>query len=172
MNETINIQDILEVLEHNSIPLEKQIEVLEVLSLALYTRDHPNNPSGILDHKIQLLRQLIEDAQPDTIEATNIPCVKACPEQSEGSPPCVKVKSVAILELLKKMNAGTAHNDMSKISKLIAFLTGNSYDRIYNEMRKGISLTNYHTKDITEINKIFSELNIPIAISPEGANNH
>jgi len=47
MNETINIQDILEVLEHNSIPLEKQIEVLEVLSLALYTRDHPCSSEAV-----------------------------------------------------------------------------------------------------------------------------
>ena len=153
MNETINIQDILDVLEHNSIPPEKQIEVLQVLSLALYTRDHPNDPSGIIERKIQLLLQLIEDTQPEIAEVANTPCVK--------------VRAVAILELLKKMNAGTAHNDMSKISKLIAFLTGNSYNHIYNEMRKGITFTNYHTKDINEINQIFSELSIPITINPD-----
>jgi len=56
---------------------------------------------------------------------------------------------------------------MSKISKLIAFLTGNGHTRIYSELRKGITFTNYHTKDINEINNIFSELNIPITINPE-----
>jgi len=164
MNETINIQDILDVLEHNSIPPEKQIEVLEVLSLALYTRDHPNDPSGILDHKIQLLRQLIEDAQPDTADTTDTDRSLSLSKGVRADAACVKVRAVTILELLKKMNAGTAHNDMSKISKLIAFLTGNSYNHIYNEMRKGISLTNYHTKDINEINQIFSELNLEISI--------
>ena len=153
MNETINIQDILNVLEHNSIPLEKQIEVLEVLSLALYTRDHPNDASGIIERKIQLLLQLIENTQPEIAEVANIPCVK--------------VRAIAILELLKKMNAGTAHNDMSKISNLIAFLTGNGHTRIYSELRKGITLTNYHTKDINQINNIFAELNLEITINPE-----
>jgi len=86
---------------------------------------------------------------------------------SKGNIPCVKIRAVAILELLNKINAGTAHNDRTKICKLIAFLTGNSYHRIYNETKKGITFTNYHTKAIEEINNIFSELNLEITINPD-----
>jgi hypothetical protein len=76
----------------------------------------------------------------------------------------IKVKTVAILELLKEMKLGAAYNDRTKISKLIAFLTGNSPKKIYNEMQKGITLTKYHNQQIEEINKIFKELNIRISI--------
>jgi hypothetical protein len=76
----------------------------------------------------------------------------------------IKVRSAAILELLKKIQQGKTHNDLSKICKLISFLTGTSYSNIYNEMQKGISFAEYHSKEIEEINKIFSELNISISI--------
>jgi len=153
MNETINIQDILNVLEHNSIPLEKQIEVLEVLSLALYTRDHPNDASGIIERKIQLLLQLIENTQPDTTEVAETACIK--------------VKAITILLLLEKLQISRANHDLTKICRLIAFLTDNSYRKIYAELQKGIILSEYHNQQIQQINKILSELNLETTINPD-----
>jgi hypothetical protein len=72
-----------------------------------------------------------------------------------------------ILELLKKMQLGTAHNDLSKICKLIAFLTGNSYNSIYNELQKGIYFSKFHSKQIDEANKILAELNALISIDKD-----
>jgi len=79
--------------------------------------------------------------------------------------PCIKVRTAVILEILREMNAGTAHNDRSKISRLIAFLTGNSNNHIYNEIRKGITFTDYHTQEINHINKILTDLNLSININ-------
>ena len=76
----------------------------------------------------------------------------------------IKVKAVAITEMLKQIHLGTANNDLTKICRLISFLTGNSYNSIYNEMQKGIEFTKFHKKQIEEINKIFSELNASISI--------
>jgi len=147
---TINVSDVLNVLEHNNIPHEKQIEILEVLNLALYAKNYPKNTCGIIDHKIQLLQQL-QSTQPNTqTEVINTACIK--------------VRSVAILELLNTLNIHTASTDRTKISKLIAFLTGSTNNRIYNEIKKGICFTKYHRKDIDEINKIFVELGISVSI--------
>ena len=178
MNETINIQDILNTIPNCNFSKEAQIELLQIVRYITLVNQQPENICEILEQKIQLLQHPDNTQQPADVgadaviersrnDSADTACVKACPEQSEGSIPCVKVKTIAILELLKKMNAGTAHNDMSKISKLIAFLTGNGYTRIYSELRKGISFTNYHTKDINEINNIFAELNLEITINPD-----
>ena len=66
--------------------------------------------------------------------------------------------------MLKQMQLGTAHNDLSKICKLITFLTGNSYNSIYNEVQKGTYFTKFHSKQIDEVNKILEELNALISI--------
>jgi hypothetical protein len=76
----------------------------------------------------------------------------------------MKIKAVAILEMLKAMQAGKAKNDLSKICKLIAFLTGNSYRKIYSEFQKGVNLSDYHSQQIDELNKIFKELELSISI--------
>lgn len=78
-----------------------------------------------------------------------------------------KVQSAVILELLKKMNCGKAVNDLSAICRLIAFLTGKSYSKIYNEVQKGISLSSYHSKEIEQANKILSDLNTNISINKD-----
>jgi hypothetical protein len=79
----------------------------------------------------------------------------------------VKVRSIVISELLKKMQLGTVQNDLTKICKLIAFLTGNSYNSIYNEMQKGIFFAKSHSKYIEEANKILAELNSSISINKD-----
>ena len=79
----------------------------------------------------------------------------------------IKVQSAIILEILKKINCGKAHNDLTAICRLIAFLTGKSYSKIYNEVQKGICLTNYHNKEIEQANKILSDLNTDISINKD-----
>jgi len=185
MTQTIQIQDILNTIPNCNFSKEAQIELLQIVRYITLVKEQPDNICEILEQKIQILQH------PDTIatgadrslslskgvraDATTEPAVAERSRSAEASlartsvradVACVKVKSVAILELLNTLNAGTAHNDMSKISKLIAFLTGNSYHRIYNELQKGILFSDFHTQQINEINKIFSELNIPITINP------
>ncbi|MBQ6667254.1 MAG: hypothetical protein IJM65_03950 [Bacteroidales bacterium] len=75
-----------------------------------------------------------------------------------------KVRSVVIMEMLRQMHCCKGNNDLTKICRLIAFLTGRNYDKIYNEAQKGISLGSYHAAQIKEANKILSDLNIAISI--------
>lgn len=105
----------------------------------MYKKQYPQDLCGIMERKIKLLEQ---SPQP--------------PEKENTEVAAIKVRSVVILEMLKQMQLGTAHNDLTKICKLIAFLTGNSYNSIYNEVQKGVCFSNFHTKQIDEVNKIGS----------------
>jgi hypothetical protein len=102
-----------------------------------------------------------------TKELSNIEKPAATVEKETPDVASIKVRSVVILELLKKLQLGTAQNDLTKICKLIAFLTGNSYDRIYNELQKGVFFSNYHKKEIQEANKLLAELNTSISIDKD-----
>ena len=75
-----------------------------------------------------------------------------------------KVRAIVISELLKIIRAGKAQNDLTKICKLIVFLTGNSFKSTYYELQQGVTFTQYHYTQIDEVNKILSDLSIPIAI--------
>jgi len=152
MEHTINIQDILNTIPNCNFSTEAQIELLQIVRYITLVKEQPDNICEILEQRIQLLQHSDSVTQPEVAEVANIPCVK--------------VRAVAILELLNTMNAGTAHNDRTKICKLIAFLTGNSYHRIYNDLQKGVFFSDFHAQQINEINKIFAELNIEITINP------
>jgi hypothetical protein len=130
-------------LEQNVFSNQKQIELLHVVNYALHKKHYPQDTCGIVEKKIKLLE--LTDRQTT--------------EQDNTDVASIKVRSVVILEVLRKMQLGTAHNDLTKICKLIAFLTGNSYNSIYNEMQKGVYFSNFHGKQIDEANKILSELN-------------
>ncbi|MCL2412897.1 MAG: hypothetical protein FWC98_02025 [Bacteroidales bacterium] len=145
---TINVNDILDVLTQNNFSNEKQICLLQILNYALITKHYPHDICRILDQKIQILQHTLED--------TN--------EKEKAATVGLKIKAVAILELLNKSKCGKAYNDLSKICKLIARITGNSYRKIYNELQKGICFSDFHNKEIEEVNKIFSELNLSISI--------
>jgi len=80
----------------------------------------------------------------------------------------IKVRSVVILELLKLLQLGTAHNDLTKICRLIAFLTGNSYRSIYKAVQEGISFSEFYNKQIESANKILLDLKSPISIDING----
>ena len=136
------------MLSQHNFPSQKQIDLLQVINFALYKKRYPKDTCGIIERKIQLLQQPFdtpENNSPDTAAS-------------------IKVRSVVILELLRKMQLGTAHNDLTKICKLIAFLTGNSYNSIYNELQKGVYFSNFHSRQIDKANKILEELNALISI--------
>ena len=137
---------------------QKQVELLQILNFALYKNQYPQDLCGILEKKIQILQQPPEPPNKDNPDA--------CTEQGRSTA-SIKVRSVIILEILKQMQLGTAHNDLTKICKLIAFLTGNSYNNIYNEIQKGIFFSKFHNRQIEEANKILKELNASIAIDKD-----
>jgi hypothetical protein len=140
-------------LEQHNFSNQKQVELLQIINFALYKKKYPQDLCGILDRKIQILQQPPETSEKDTPDA--------CTEQSRSIAP-IKVRSVVILEMLKQM--GAAHNDLTKICKLIAFLTGNSYNSIYNELQKGVYFSKTHSRHIDEANKLLAELNTSISI--------
>ena len=109
--------------------------------------------------KGNIVRQITDeiDLIHKTKELSNI-------EKTDEGVASIKVRSVVILELLTKMQLGTAHNDLSKICRLIAFLTGNSYNSIYNDMKKGVNFSNFHSQQIDEANEILKSLNTSISI--------
>ena len=132
----------------NNFSNQKQIELLQIVNYALYQKHYPQDVCGIVEKKIQILQQPAE-APTETVAADVA---------------SIKLRAVIILELLKNMQLGTAHNDLTKICKLIAFLTGGSYRSIYNEIQKGVSFSDFHSKQIAEANKILAELNASISI--------
>jgi GDP-D-mannose dehydratase len=83
-------------------------------------------------------------------------------EEIESAP--IKIRAAIILEMLKKLNIGKSNYDLSKICKLISYLTGCSYNKIYNIATAGIIFTDYHKPKITEANKILQDLNAGISI--------
>jgi len=135
------------VLGQHNFPNQKQIELLQIINYALYKKHYPQDICGIVEKKIKILEQPTEEPEKDNTDVASI-----------------KLRSVIILELLKKMQLGTAHNDLTKICKLIAFLTGNSYNSIYNEIQKGVYFSRFHGRQIDEANKILEELNASISI--------
>lgn len=136
------------MLGQNNFSNQKQIELLQIVNYALHKKHYPQDTCGIIERKIRLL----ELTEHETHEKDNHDTAS------------IKVRSVVILELLKKMQLGTAYNDLTKICKLIAFVTGNSYNSIYNEIQKSICFSKFHSKQIDEANKMLEELNASILI--------
>lgn len=76
----------------------------------------------------------------------------------------LKCKTLIILDMLKKMDAGISKNDMTKITKLVSYLTAGNAKKIYNYMQEGISLTDYHDAEIKRANAILKELNLDFTL--------
>lgn len=85
----------------------------------------------------------------------------------KGDGASIKISSIIITELLRMIDKGKSSNDLTAICRLIAFLTGKSYKKIYNDVQKGYTLTDYHEKEIEQANKILSDLNINISINKD-----
>lgn len=96
------------------------------------------------------------------------PAGKDEPEQESKEPkPALKVKAAVVMEILNLLGKGKSQNDLSKICRLVAFLTGGSVDKIYNDAQRGILLTKYHQKDIDAVNQILVDLNLGISIKKD-----
>jgi hypothetical protein len=145
----VDVQDIIEVVERNNIPTEMQIYLLEILNLALYEKQYPQDTTGKIQMKIQLLKDTLEMAEiiEENTEVANL-----------------KVRVVVFSEVLKISQISTANHDLTTISQLISFVTGNSYKSIYTDLQKGINFTKHHTKHINQANEILIKLNPSITI--------
>lgn len=78
-----------------------------------------------------------------------------------------KIRTVVIYELLNKLKRGKSFNDLSKICNLVAYLTGGSPRKIYNEAQKGIQFTDYHKKELSEVNQILADLSLDIELKKD-----
>ncbi|MDR2907131.1 MAG: hypothetical protein LBU91_03980 [Bacteroidales bacterium] len=107
----------------------------------------------------QRLLQQLHPSKPVAV-AASAPTEEECDENRIP----VKIQAAIITQFLTALNAGKAHNDLTKICKLIAFLTGKSYVHIHNEMQKGIHFSTFHRKQIQEANTILNNLNLQMAI--------
>lgn len=76
----------------------------------------------------------------------------------------MKVKALAIMELLEKLNIKRMDYNNTQICHLIAYLTGNSYDYIYNNVDKNMTLNNRYRNHIKDINQIFKDLGVAITM--------
>jgi hypothetical protein len=66
----------------------------------LYKKQYPQDTCGIIERKIQILQQSPETSEKDNSEVASI-----------------KVRTAVILEMLKQIQSGTVHCDLTKISK-------------------------------------------------------
>lgn len=76
----------------------------------------------------------------------------------------LKCKTLVILDMLKKLDAGLSKNDMTKISKLVSYLTAGNAKKLYNYIHEGIVLTDYHDEEIKRVNAILKDLNLNIKL--------
>ena len=86
---------------------------------------------------------------------------------AEGAKGSNKIRTAVIYEILNKLGKGKSFNDLSKICNLVAYLTGGSPRKIYNEAQKGIQFTDYHKKELSEVNKILSDLSLGIELKKD-----
>jgi hypothetical protein len=76
----------------------------------------------------------------------------------------LKLSSVLVIGMLKTMGVSRANTDLTRLSEIVATLTGYSYFKIKNELQKKIILTKYHRKQIEDVNKMLAGLNISFSI--------
>jgi len=139
------------------------IKMLQIIAYVMNSQRYADDVCETINAKIKILEaaKQASNVNPENLE--NL-------ETSEITPDKVplKVKSVAIMELLKLLDKGTAHNDLTDICKFIGFITGNSHKSIYNDVQNGISFNpKHHAKDIEKANELFNSLNISISIDKQ-----
>lgn len=114
------------------------------------------------DKRLRRIEDELNRHLPD--EAVLDGAVETAADKSKGSN---KIRTAVIYELLNKLGKGKSFNDLSKICNLVAYLTGGSPKKIYNEAQKGIQFTDYHKKELSEVNKILSDLSLGIELKKD-----
>jgi hypothetical protein len=140
------------VLGQHNFSNQKQIELLQIIDMALLQKDYPKNIHSIIERKIQLLQQPQEIPEKDN------------PEQS-GAKRTQKVTTDVLMLLLEKSGISAVSDDKAKMARLIAYLTDFSEEKIRQRLSNPEELTSYHREEVENINKILAELNSNISIT-------
>lgn len=101
------------------------------------------------------IQEQIEDNLLDTVPVRN----------NKAKQFTMKTKVVAILVLLKKLNAGKGKKDYTKISELISLLTGLDAKYISNNTGSQFKLTDAQDDEIPILNEIFKNLGIDFSVN-------
>ena len=144
------------MLGQNSFSNQKQIELLQIFNYALYKKQYPQDLCGILDKKIQILKQPPET---DIERSRN----KDNPEKS-GTRRTQKVTTDVLMALLQKSGISSVSDDKAKMARLISYLTDFSEEKIRQRLSNPDELTSYHREEVEALNKILSELNCDVSI--------
>ena len=102
-----------------------------------------------------IIQEQIEDNLLDTVPVRN----------NKAKQYTMKTKVVAILVLLKKLNAGKGIKDYTKISELISLLTGLDAKYISNKTGSQFKLTDAQDDEIPILNEIFKNLGIDFSVN-------
>ena len=136
------------------------IKMLQIIAYVMNSQRYADDVCETINAKIKILEAA---KQASNVSSENFENSETIPDKAP-----LKVKSVAIMELLKLLDKGTAHNDLTDICKFIGFITGNSHKSIYNDVQNGISFNpKHHAKDIEKANELFNALNISISIDKQ-----
>ncbi len=130
---------------------QKQIELLQIIDLALLQKNYSKNIHSIIERKIQLLQQPQELPEKDN------------PEKS-GTKRTQKVTTDVLLAILQQTGISAISDDKTKMARLIAYLTDFSEEKIRQRLSNTEELTSYHREEVETINKILAELNGNISI--------
>ena len=118
--------------------------------------------TAVDDKRLKRIKDELERHLPD--ESTLGGTDENTADKAKGSN---KIRTVVVYELLHKLGKGKSFNDLSKICNLVAYLTGGSPRKIYNEAQKGIQFTDYHKKELSEVNKILADLSLGIELKKD-----
>lgn len=81
-----------------------------------------------------------------------------------------KVRAQALLEILKQCGLGLDKQDMTKVARLVGFITGASSEKIRQQLSRDGELrlnAKTHQKHVEEVNKILSEMKSKIKLECE-----
>ena len=108
-----------------------------------------------IDAKINFLRQ-----ERELLGTSTFPPAEVSTKKNN-----LKISICIILELLNVAGKGKSFNDLTKISALIALLTGFGKSYVLNTAQKGFTLSDdYHREMIEGTNKVLLDLRLPFVL--------
>jgi hypothetical protein len=76
----------------------------------------------------------------------------------------LKVQTATLLQILKKAGVDKSNTDITKLVRLIAYLTGKNLANTYEAARIGITFAPNHHEEIDKVNEYLDDINIGISI--------